>query len=456
MLILKKAIMAIMTIKMKFFGTSGVRGIYGEKITEELATELGKAFGTYVKKKKVAVAMDSRLSCPALKKSLIKGLSLTGIDIADFGIVPTPLLAFGTRIIDAGGGIMITASHNPPKYNGFKTWAANGRCDTTKEESEIEDILINKKFKLNENKNNIEFIEIKPTYVDEIKKRFNLNKKMKVLVDCVNGAACEISPFLLREFGYEVISINDEFDGRFPNRLPEPIEENLKKTCNKVIEEGAQIGFCHDGDADRMVPIDEKGKMCDFDKFITFMSKKAVEETGVKKVITTVETSIILDKELGADVEVVRTRVGDYAVSEILEKNGGCIGIEPAGAIIFPEFGLWPDGIYSIFKLLKYLEDEDRKLSEIMDSIEKYPFQRLKISCKEEDKKRIMEEIEKQIPNDVKVSKIDGIRMEWPNSWILIRASGTEPYIRITAEAKTEQDLKAMIDYWEEKINGLI
>ena len=441
---------------MLFFGTSGVRGVYGEKITEGFAVELGEAFGTYVKKKHVAIAIDSRLSGPSLKKSLAEGLKLAGVDITDFGIVPTPLLAFGTRTIRAGGGVMITASHNPSEYNGFKTWDSNGRSDTTREEQEIEDILINKKFELNENKNNIEIVDIKPRYIEEIKKRFNLNGKLKVIVDCANGAACEISPFLLREFGYDVVSINDKFDGRFPNRLPEPIEENLKETCKKVIEEGAQIGFCHDGDADRMVPIDDKGRVCDLDKFITFMAKKAIEESGVKKVITTVEASMILNKELGPDIEVIRTRVGDYAVAEMLEKQGGCIGVEPAGAILFPEFGLWPDGIYSIFKLLKHLEDEDKPLSEIMDSIQKYPFQRLKIICKEEDKQRIMQEIEKQIPNDIKVSKIDGIRMEWPNSWILIRPSGTEPYIRITAEAKTEQDLKGMVNYWEQRIKELI
>jgi phosphoglucosamine mutase len=259
---------------------------------------------------------------------------------------------------------------------------------------------------------------------------------------------------LLRKFGFNFIAINSNFDGLFPNRMPEPVEENLRETAKKVVSSGAKIGFCHDGDADRMVPIDEKGRVCDLDKFITFMAKKAVQESGIKKIVTTVDASMILDHELPG-VEIVRTRVGDFAVAETLEKEGGCIGIEPAGAIIYPEFGLWPDGVYSIFKLLKFLEDEQKPLSQIMDEMKKFPFERAKIKCKEEDKNRIMKELEKQIPAEVKVSKIDGIRMEWPNSWILIRPSGTEPSIRITGEGKTNQDLKGMMDYWEHQVEKI-
>jgi phosphoglucosamine mutase len=414
---------------------------------------LGKAFGTYVKNKQISVAMDTRLSGPSLKKSLIKGLKQAGCNVYDFGIVPTPVLAFGTRYTKSGGGIMITASHNPPNYNGFKTWDYNGRSDTTKEEQEIEKLLHKKKF--DSGKGSKKSYDIQKKYSDELKKRFKFSKKRKVLIDCADGAACGISPKLLKDFGFNVIAVNDTFDGSFPNRMPEPVEENLKQTCKLVLQNKAEIGFCHDGDADRMVPIDDKGRVCDLDKFITFLAKMQVEETGMKKIVTSVDASMLLEYSLPG-VEVIRTKVGDYAIAEELEKTGGCIGVEPGGAVIYPEFGPWPDGVYSIFKVLKFLEKDRRKLSEIMDSMQKYPFKRVKLQCKEKDKKRIMYELKKQTPPEVKASFIDGLRFEWGRSWILIRPSGTEPIIRLTGEGTTEQDLNSMMDYWEARVKELI
>jgi phosphoglucosamine mutase len=428
--------------------------VYGEKITEALAEDVGKAFGTYIKNKSVSVAIDSRLSGPSLKKALVKGLKSAGCKVINFGIVPTPLLAFGTRYTGSGGGVMITASHNPAKYNGFKTWDYNGRSDTVCEEEEIEQILVKKKFL--SGKGSSRTIDIKPKYSKEIKKRFKFKLKKKVLVDCANGAACEVSPKLLKSLGFDVVSVNDKFDGKFPNRLPEPIEENLRETSKILLKNNAEIGFCHDGDADRMIPIDDKGRVCDLDKFIAFLAKKQIEETGVKKIVTTVDASMAMDLYLGPDVEVIRTRVGDFAVAEELEKQGGCIGVEPGGAVIYPEFGPWPDGVYSIFKVLKFLESDKRKLSEIMDSIQKYPFKRIKITCREEDKENIMEKLKQQAPPEAKVSFTDGLRFEWGNSWILIRPSGTEPIIRLTGEGRTEQDLNSMMDYWEARVKELI
>lgn len=441
---------------MKYFSTSGIRGVYGEKVTEELALRVGKAFGSYVPKRSVAVARDSRNSGPSLRDSLVDGLLSTGCSIVDLGIVPTPLLAFGTKHFGCGGGVMITASHNPSQYNGFKTWDKSGRSDTIKEEEEIELIMDSGRFHEG-NSGTVEEYDIKPAYVDDIKNRFSYGGEgRKVLVDCANGAACEISPMLLRDFGFDVVSVNDVFDGNFPNRLPEPIDDNLKETCERVKQEGVFVGFCHDGDADRMVPVDDKGRLCDLDKFIAFLAKMSVEETGIKRVVTTVETSMALDNYVGNDVEVVRTRVGDYAVAEELHNNGGCIGVEPAGAVLFPEFGLWPDGVYSIFRLLYFLEKDGRSLSEIMDSIPKFPFKRIKLDCPDDKKESVMNKVKGQVPGDVEVSHIDGIRMTWPESWLLVRPSGTEPCIRITAEGKTDEALNGMIDYWQNVVEGII
>jgi phosphoglucosamine mutase len=435
---------------MKYFGSSGIRGIYGKEITPELALDLGRTLGS-LGKKNVAIARDTRVSGRILKFGLLSGLMSSGCAITSFGIVPTPVLCYGTRLLNKDAGVMITASHNPAEYNGFKLWNSEGRAYSREEELKVESLLDRKSFvpeKLEKLSLTFDEYDVAVEYSEEVLRRIQLMGKARVLLDAANGAAFGISPLLLQKYNHFLVSINDTANGLFPNRNPEPIEANLGHAINVIREKKLDIGFCHDGDADRVVPIDNKARVVDFDKFLAFMCKKSIEETGNKRVVTTVDASSLIDDYL-PDAEIVRTKVGDVFVANKCEEINACFGGEPCGAFIFPEFGLWPDGIYAIPKVLKFLEDENRPLSEIMDEIPSYHFARTKIICPENKKDYVMNALESRVPEDAELLSIDGLRIHCKDYTALIRPSGTEALIRINVEAKNPSVMKEKLLFWQ-------
>ncbi|MDP2909371.1 MAG: phosphoglucosamine mutase [Nanoarchaeota archaeon] len=436
---------------MSLFGTSGIRGVYGESITKQLARDIGKALGTYAKSETIIVGMDPRLSGPLLKKALISSI-LRYKNVVDLNMAPTPVVAFGCKT-SSKEGVIITASHNPKEYNGFKILGPDGLAYSRKKEIDIETIITNKKY--NPGLSQGELIEksIEKGYMSAILERIKLRGRGKILIDPGNGAASRISPTLLKRYGYKVEEINCDPDGSFPNRNPEPNEENLKETAKLVKERGCDIGFCHDGDADRMMAIDDEGKVADFDKFLIFLCKGAAHQKTNKTVVTTVDASMAVEDHLN-ELKVVRSRVGDVFVANDVKYYNACFGGEPSGSYIFPEFGLWPDGIYAIFKTLQALEAEGKKLSQILSEIPKYPMRRIKLKCPNEKKEVVMKKI--KIPEGCEVITKDGILMKTEDTQILIRPSGTEEYIRINVEAKEESILKEKLSYWKEEIERLI
>ncbi len=442
---------------MKYFGSSGIRGIYGERINQELAFSLGKALGS-TGKKSVAVARDTRVSGKILEASLFSGLSGSGCSISSLGIVPTPVLCFGTRLLKKDAGVMITASHNPPEYNGFKFWNNEGRAYSRKQEEGIERILDNHKFFLEELKKISAVVDepdVSERYVDAIQRRISLDGRMRIMLDAANGAAFRVSPLLLERYGYSVVSINDKPDGTFPNRNPEPTAANLNDTCDAARLNKCDICFCHDGDADRVIPIDDRGNVVNFDKFMVFMCRKMMDESGNKKVVTTVDASSLIDDYLEG-ARVFRTKVGDVFVANKCEEEGACFGAEPAGVFIFPEFGLWPDSIFAIAKTLKFLEGEKKSLSGILAEMPDYFFERSKLFCPEDKKERVMEILESKVPENADLLTIDGLRIKTDDCAALIRASGTEPIIRINIEAKSKKILDEKMKCWHDAVKKAI
>jgi phosphoglucosamine mutase len=423
------------------FGTSGIRGEYPTIINEALAKKLAYAINNYTKGK-VAIAMDTRLSGPPLKKALIENLNN---DVLDFGVVPTPVLCFGIKNTDASTGIMITASHNPAQDNGFKLWDENGMAFTRDKEEKIEGLMEN--YKEQEKKNiKIQKIDIIEKYKRVIKDKIKLKGNLKVLIDCGGGAAFGITPQLLEEYGYDVVKVNCEADGSFSARNPEPNSENLKKTAELVKINSCDIGIAHDGDADRVMAIDNKGNVVDFDKFLAFLSQNN------NKIVVTVDTSMTVDNAIKA--KIIRTKVGDVAVAGEIKKSNADFGGEPSGSYIFPEHGLWPDGVYGAFKILSLLEKDGRDLNSILNGINKLPFSRNKIDCI--NKEDVMQKLRQIVPKDCELNTIDGMFMKFKDSSVLIRPSGTQPIIRVNVEAKTEERLQSLQKYWLEKVEGVI
>ena len=447
---------------MKLFGTSGIRGKFKEKLTASLALNVGKAIATYLKGEgEVIVGYDPRTSSQLLENALSAGLMEGGCNIIKIGMVPTPLVGYATSKLKAKAGVMITASHNPPEYNGIKVWNHNGMAYSPAQEKEIERIIQEEDY-LTVNWDNLgssEHLNITKMYMEDVIEHVKVKAGLKVVVDCGCGAASYITPAILRMVGCEVLSLNCQPDGFFPGRDPEPTPENLKDLMDVVKVSEADLGIAHDGDADRMVAVDEKGRFADFDKLLTLIAK---EKGG--KIITTVDASISLDeclKEVGG--EVIRTKVGDVHVAEALIREGGSFGGEPSGTWLHPEFSLSPDGIFSALKLVEIVSKKG-SLSKLLDEIPSYYNIRDKIPCPDTKKDNVMEKVKEQLPQQftekIQIDNIDGLRISLEdNSWVLIRPSGTEPYIRVRIEAKKEETARKLHNisrsFIEKTIRGL-
>ncbi|KZX15760.1 phosphoglucosamine mutase [Methanobrevibacter cuticularis] len=427
----------------KLFGTSGIRGKVEGEVTAALALNVGKALSTYLGGKgNVVVGYDTRTTNLMLENAICSGLLESGCNVLKLGMVPTPLVGYATNKLNADAGVMITASHNPSEYNGIKLWNNNGMAYTPSQEEKIEIIFHSKKFNNTgwENVGNIYHIEeVIGDYIDEIIAIVDIKSTLKVVVDSASGAGSELSPIIFRKAGCDVITLNSQSDGFFPGRNPEPNEANLKNLQKVVLATNADIGIAHDGDADRMITVDEKGRVSEFDKLLALISKNFGG-----KIITTVDAGLCIDDALSkVGGEVVRTKVGDVNVAEAIIEENATFGGEPSGTWIHPDFCMCPDGILSGLRIAEIVSKEGA-LSKLLDEIHDYPNIREKIICSKELKLKIMGNMDHLLKNAfddiIDVNTIDGVRLTLNDgSWLLIRPSGTEDYIRITLEGKTQE-----------------
>lgn len=424
----------------KLFGTSGIRGKIASEVTCELALNVGKSLAYYLGNTgSVVVGYDTRTTNLMLEHAICAGLIESGVDVIKIGMVPTPLVGYACEKLDADAGIMLTASHNPSQYNGIKLWNKNGMAYSQNQEREIEEIYAEKSYvsvswdkvgHINVNE------EIKGQYIDDLVDMVNIKKGLKVVIDCASGAGSEISPLVFRKAGCEVTTINSQPDGFFPGRNPEPNAENLQTLMKTVVAIGADLGIAHDGDADRMITVDEKGNISPFDSLLALISKEFEGD-----IVTTVDAGLCMDESVNG--EVIRTPVGDVNVAEVIIKKDASFGGEPSGTWLHPDFCMCPDGILSGLRMAEVVS-RDGKLSELLNNIPSYPNIREKITCSKEAKVKVMENMEELLKDafdDIEdINSIDGLRLTFSDdSWLLVRPSGTEDYIRITLESRDQQ-----------------
>ena len=383
----------------------------------------------------------------------IRGLLESGVDVVKIGMVPTPLVGYATEKLNADAGIMLTASHNPSQYNGIKLWNKNGMAYTQAQERKIEEIYANKDYisvswenvgKLSVNE------EIKGQYIDDLVDMVDIKKGLKVVVDCASGAGSEISPLVFRKAGCEVTTLNSQPDGFFPGRNPEPNAENLQTLMKTVVAIGADLGIAHDGDADRMITVDEKGNVSPFDSLLALISKEFEGD-----IVTTVDAGLCMDESVNG--EVLRTPVGDVNVAEVIIEKDAAFGGEPSGTWLHPDFCMCPDGILSGLRMAEIVS-RDGKLSDLLAQIPQYPNIREKITCSKEAKIKVMENMEDLLKDAfddiVDVNSLDGVRLTFADdSWVLVRPSGTEDYIRITLESRDSQRAEEIRDICVKIIN---
>lgn len=444
-----------MSEKKRLFGTFGVRRTANDVLTPEFASRLAACYGSQIQGT-VAVGGDTRTSTPMLKEAVKAGLLSSGCDVVDLGILPTPGVQYAVRKY-YDGGVMITASHNPPKYNGLKFLDEYGIGIPDEMDLAIE------KLYFDEEPIRVPFSEIGQIYhndkvideyVDEAISKVDAkairDAKLKVVVDCGSGAGCFTAPYLIQKLGCEVTTLNCQADGFFPGRDPEPIEDNLQELIKVVKELGADIGLAHDGDADRTICIDEKGNFVLGDKTFTLVEKQMLKENDGGIIVTTVATSqAIYDVADEYNGEVIATAVGDLLVARKLKDEDGLFGGEENGGLIFPDFVYGRDAVMTVAKILEILAKEKKPLSELVAELPVYYASKMKIECPDDEKEFVMSSIAKEIKDttDFELDLTDGVKILKEDGWVIIRPSGTEPIFRCFAESDSQEKADEMTDW---------
>lgn len=437
----------------KLFGSSGIRGLANVDLTPILACKVACAVATYAKAKTAIVARDTRVSGAMLEDALVSALLSCGVNVLLTDMVPTPVLAYAAKAFGADVGFMLTASHNPPQYNGIKVFKSD-LSYTDADAEAVEKIIAEGKYQFADWRKLGRIIQVdaQRAYMDMVLKYVKLKKPWKVVVDAGCGAAYKVGPELLEALGCKVTALNSQPDGFFPARKSEPNAESLQDLAATVKALGADVGIAFDGDADRVAFVDEKGVFVNFDRALAAYGAYAIKRVGGGMIITTIEASMAVETMANkyADTfmrtQVMRTKVGDIYVSEAIKRNGAIFGGEPCGAWIQPQRHLCPDGPLSAAMFLMALEAEGKTVSEFIGEVPEYITKRVNFTCKNEMKYRLVEQLGNALkalfPDYTDYSTIDGARLALKNGWLLIRASGTEPLLRLTVEGESEEAAK--------------
>jgi len=443
---------------MALFGTNGVRGIANEYINPELAVNLARSLGTYMGSKgTVAIGCDTRISGQMLKAAAISGALSTGLNVIDVGTVPTPSIQYYVRDF-ADAGIVITASHNPREYNGIKLIAGDGSEFPRDGEKEIEKIYYSGKFSTVSWEKTGSFKTdpgVNEYYIRNIIKSVDAetirSRKFKVVIDTGCGAGSLTLPFLLRELGCQVLTLGAQPDGTFPWRNPEPTPEALTELSELVKKTGAALGAAHDGDADRIVFMDENGEFINEEVLLAMMAKYMLEhEKG--PIVTPVSSSQrMADVAKDEGVELHWTEVGSINVARKMMEINAVFGGEGNGGLIFPKHQYCRDGAMACAKILEILAG-GKKLSELAMSVPEYFNAKTKIPSV--DTQATMEKVKTEASGlGLKMDTVDGVKIWYEDGWVLIRPSGTEPIFRIFAEAKTQDRAEELM---QEGLNMVI
>jgi phosphoglucosamine mutase len=348
---------------------------------------------------------------------------------------------------------MITASHNPPQYNGIKIFDSHGVAYDEQTQGKIERIIERKRFRLAswQDVGKDRSGDESSSYIEKIRKAVRLTRKWHVAVDPGCGATYDLAPRILKDLGCKVTALNAQPDGFFPARSPEPNAQSLTPLTRVVRVLSADAGLAYDGDGDRVAFIDERGGFADLDRVLAAYAAHITRKKGGGTVVTNVEASMCVEKMVKAvGGKIVRARVGDVYVSEAMKKRNAIFGGEPCGAWIHPQFHSCPDGILSSVLLLEALDEEGKTLRELISETPQYPILRENVACSNRVKykvaKNIGESLKSAFPRYEELSKADGVRLSLENGWILVRASGTEPLVRLTVEGESLKVAKGIME----------
>jgi len=445
----------------RLFGTNGVRGVFSEDFTLEFVHDLVLAISTYFKEGTILVGYDGRDSSSVISKLVCSTLNFAGLDCHLAGLVPTPCLEFATKTLGYNGGIMITASHNPPEYNGIKPVASDGVEVSREDENVIEDIFFKKNWKQNSStwgstKNDDRAVQ---TYLDGIKSQIDVSKikskNLKVVLDLGNGAQSVTAIKLCEQLGCKIITINQEIDGSFSGRGPEPTPYNLQELSSTVVKNNADLGIAFDGDGDRSIFCDSKGMLLSGDKSALLLSNYLLKKNPNSKVVTCMNSGNSIDEIVTqTNSTIIRTKVGSIEVSRKMITENALLGFEENGGFMFGKHNYVRDGGMTLALLLELLASSNKSMSEELATLPPSFTTKDKISCKKEDVDRIISKLLAEFPS---ADTTDGIKIIFDKkNWVMVRPSGTEPIVRIYAESDSEKSLETLMKEYTQKIKSFL
>ncbi len=494
-----------MEVSSKIFREYDIRGVVGEDITKDTARLIGWAFAKYllevngVEDSKagdvaVAVGRDVRVHSTQLSTALIDGITSAGLNVIDVGICPTPLVYFSLYNINVDGGVMITGSHNPAEFNGFKLCVGKEALHGEAIQHIRQIIELGKpdfsSASITRMIDNVEYTEIVPFYLSYLREQFVfpgqvIQPPLKVVVDSGNGTAGALAPTILREMGCEVIELYSEPDGRFPNHHPDPtVPENLKDLIKAVKDNGADLGVAYDGDADRIGVVDENGGIIWGDRLMVIYAREICKEWPGAIFVSEVKASQVLYDEIEkAGGEGIMWKAGHSLIKAKMKEVEAVLGGEVSGHIFFADrFYGYDDAIYATCRLIEILKRGRTKTPKSEDSSQKAEVQRgvsflldgvpvtfttpeIRVDCPDEKKFKVVEDIteaftSKKVPvvaglNIKEVITVDGARVVFEHGWGLVRASNTQPVLVLRYEADSEENLSAIRNYMEKVLKDI-
>ena len=443
-----------MKVNSEIFRAYDIRGIVDKDLTEEITYFLGKAIGTFIQlqgRDSVVTARDGRISGDRLQHKFQEGVLSSGCNVLDIGKVPTPLLYFATFENGISDGVMLTGSHNPKNYNGFKI-VLDKKSTTSEKIDEIKSIIFEERFWDGNGK--LSFLNIKEQYLAKIKEKIKIKKPLKICLDCGNGIGGVIAPEAFKLSGIELIELFTEVDGNFPNHHPDPSNpKNLVDLQNKVKETKSDLGIALDGDGDRVGLIDSDGEVIYPDKYMMLLVEDILSKHKKGSIVYDVKCSTNLEKIISdLNGTPVMSRTGhSYIKSKIIETDA-LLGGEMSGHIFFNDdwYG-FDDAIYSALRIIEVISKKNISSNKIF---KKYPSffstPEINISISDQIKFNLIDEIKLNIKSSrFKYIDIDGVRLESETAWGLVRASNTSPNIVLRFEGQTEKDLLEIKNYFK-------
>ncbi len=446
-------------VNKEIFRAYDIRGIVDVDFDEEWVENLGRACGTWFRSKgwdRAVIGHDCRHSSPAYQAAILRGLNMSGVDVLFLNLVPTPAFYFAAKKLNYKAGIVITASHNPPEFNGFKIWGE----DTTIHSGDIQDI-----YKLMESGDFINgtgmasFHNIIPSYIEDLLSGIKLKRPVKVVLDGGNGAGGHIALEMLTSAGAEVVPLYCEPDGDFPNHHPDPVvEAYMGDLLKAVVEHGAEAGIGLDGDADRIGAVDETGKLLPGDRLLAIYARDMLSKIPGEMVIGDVKCSHLLFEDVSNHSgNPLMAKTGHSIMKAKMAETGAGLGGEMSGHIFFADrFYGFDDGLYAALRLIEILSQEEKPLSQMLeDWPETFFTPEIRIDCPEDIKFELVELATAELKKDYNVIDIDGARVVFEDGWALIRASNTQPALTLRFEASSPKRLQQVRDVIESLLSRL-